>query len=465
MTATTLNYQTPPLAAPPAIIPRLSLMMFLQFAIQGAWVPLLFPFLKNHVQIDQKTVGNILAVGAIGAMLSPLIAGQIADRYLNAERVMALCHLIGAAVVFRIAFATNPNELYLHSFIYGLLYTPTLGLVNAISFRHLPDSARDFGKVRVWGTAGWVVVGISVGQWLHFHASSDAALYAHMADAMKLSAILGIGLALYSLTLPSTPPSRIKRSEETTSNYDTSSTHLRGTQAPQTLDYASPRAPRPNRFAPAEALREIVRQPLLTLFLLTFVVAGLHAFFFARMADYLTAGRLEVPKESILVTIFGSGGGGIATIGQFSELIVLALMPLIVKRVNRKLLFAIGLSAYALRFFAFAFLPYTWAVVPALALHGVIFGCFFFLVFITIDENTTKDVRSSAQNVFNLIIFGFGVIWGSWLSGQLGAWTTHAGKIDWQTFYAVPGYITLGCLLFFLIMYPNRSSRNSIGVS
>src|SRR5690349_3433728 len=113
-----------------AIIPRLSLMMFLQFAIQGAWLPLLFGYLFNHVGIDQKTVGNILAVGAIGAMLSPLIAGQIADRYLNAEHVMALCHLVGAAVVLRIAYSPNPLELYVLSFVYGILYTPTLALVN-----------------------------------------------------------------------------------------------------------------------------------------------------------------------------------------------------------------------------------------------------------------------------------------------------------------------------------------------
>ena len=133
-------------------------------------------------------------------------------------------------------------------------------------------------------------------------------------------------------------------------------------------------------------------------------------------------------------------------------------MPLIVKRVNRKVLLAIGLSAYALRFFAFAYLPYTWAIVPALALHGVVFGCFFFLVFITIDEHTTKDVRASAQNVFNLVIFGFGVIWGNWFSGQLGAWVTRPDKtLDWQTFYSVPGFITLGCLLVFLVMYPNRT--------
>jgi len=408
---------------PLAIIPRLSLMMFLEFAIQGAWLPLLFGFLRNHRGIDQGTVGNILAVGAIGAMLSPMIAGQIADRYLNAERVMALCHFIAAGLVYRIAYATNPNELYVHSFLYGLFLTPTLALVNAISFRHLPDRERDFGKVRVWGTAGWVVAGITIGHWLLFKAGNDVALqYKYMADAMRLAAVLGVALGFYCFTLPATPPS-----------------------------------PGRQKSAPAEAMKEILRQPLLTLFLLSFIVASVHAFFFARAAEYLTAGRLELPPDSWVNKIFGVGGGGLMTVGQMSELIVLACMPLIIPRVPRKVLFAIGLTAYALRFFAFAYLPYTWAIIPALALHGIVFGCFFFLVFITLDEYTTKDVRSSAQNVFNLIIFGVGVIIGNWLSGQLGKWTTRPDKsIDWQTFYAVPGYITLACLLALLIFYPNR---------
>jgi nucleoside transporter len=408
-----------------AIIPRLSLMMFLEFAIQGAWLPLLFAFLHKHRGIDDVTVGNILAVGAIGAMLSPLIAGQIADRYMNAERVMALCHLIAAALVYRIAYATNPSELYVHSFLYGVFLTPTLALVNAISFRHLPDRGRDFGKVRVWGTAGWIVAGIAIGHWLLFKAGSDTALqFKYMADAMRLAAILGVVLALYSFTLPATPP-----------------------------------APGKQKFAPAEALKEICHQPLLTLFLLTFVVAALHAFFFARAAEYLTAGRLDVPADSWINKVFGVGGAGLMTVGQISEVIVLACMPLVIPRVPRKVLFAIGLLAYALRFFAFAYLPYAWAIIPALALHGIVFGCFFFLVFITIDEYTTKDVRSSAQNVFNLIIFGFGVILGNWLSGQLGAWTTAPDKtLNWQTFYAIPGYITLACLLVLLLMYPNRAT-------
>ena len=408
---------------PLAIIPRLSVMMFLEFAIQGAWLPLLFGFLRNHRGIEQGTVGNILAVGAIGAMLSPLIAGQIADRYMNAERVMALCHFIAAAIVYRIAYATNPNELYVHSFLYGLFLTPTLALVNAISFRHLPNRERDFGKVRVWGTAGWVVAGITIGHWLLFKAGSNVALqYKYMADAMRLAAILGVALGLYCFTLPATPPSTGRQ-----------------------------------KSAPVEALKEILRQPLLTLFLLSFIVASVHAFFFARAAEYLTAGRLELAPDSWVNKIFGVGGAGLMTVGQMSELIVLACMPLIIPRVPRKVLFAIGLSAYALRFFAFAYLPYTWAIIPALALHGIVFGCFFFLVFITIDEYTTRDVRSSAQNVFNLIIFGVGVIGGNWFSGWLGHRVTSADKvINWQTFYAIPGAITVVCLFALLIFYPNR---------
>jgi nucleoside transporter len=423
MTATTVDYERPPLAAEPAIIPRLSLMMFLEFAIQGAWLPLLFGFLHNHRGLDDVTVGNILAVGAVGAMLSPLVAGQIADRYMNAERVMAFCHFIAAGLVFRIAYATNPNELYLHSFLYGLFLTPTLALVNAISFRHLPDRGRDFGKVRVWGTAGWVVAGIAIGHWLLFKAGNDQALqYKYMADAMKTAAVLGVCLGLYCFTLPATPPAKGRE-----------------------------------KFAPAEALKEILRQPLLTLFLLAFPVAALHAFFFARAAEYLTSGPVKLPDASWINKIFGVGGAGLMTVGQMSELVVLSLMPLIVKRVPRKVLFAIGLSAYALRFFVFAYLPSAPAIICALALHGIVFGCFFFLVFITLDEYTTKDVRSSAQNVFNLIIFGVGVIGGNWFSGWLGHHVSSADKvINWQTFYAIPGFITLACLLALLIFYPNR---------
>jgi nucleoside transporter len=429
----TLSDSTPIMSppAPPAVIPRLSIMMFLEFAIQGAWLPLLFGYLHNRWGIAQETVGNILAVGAVGAMLSPMVAGQIADRYMNAERVMAICHFIAAAIVLRLAYTGNVTELYALSFLYGLFLTPTMALVNAISFRHLRDGERDFGKVRVWGTAGWIFSGIAIGQWLLLKAGYDKTLqFEKMADAMKLSAVLGVALGIYSFTLPPTPPARGRQ-----------------------------------KSAPAEAMKEILHQPLLTLFLLSFVVAAVHAFFFARAAEYIGSGRVPLPDASWINKIFGVGGAGLMTVGQISELAVLALMPLIVPRVPRKVLFAIGLTAYALRFFAFAYLPTAPAVILALALHGIVFGCFFFLVFITIDEYITKDVRSSAQNVFNLIIFGVGVILGNWFSGWLGHRVTTGKTVDWQTFYAVPGWITIGCLVVLLIFYPNRPVPRTVNTA
>jgi nucleoside transporter len=422
----TIAYEAPVVSppGPGAIIPRLSVMMFLEFAIQGAWLPLIFGYLVNRWGIDQTVVGNILAVGAIGAMLSPMVAGQIADRYMNAERVMAICHFIAAGLVLRLAYTPNVTELYILSFLYGLFLTPTMALVNAISFRHLEDGERDFGKVRVWGTIGWIASGIAIGQWLYFKAGNNTALqFENMGDAMKLSAVMGVVLAVYSLTLPATPP-----------------------------------APGREKSAVAEAMREILRQPLLTLFLLSFIVAAVHAFFFARAAEYITKGPVKLPDASWINKIFGVGGAGLMTVGQISEVLVLALMPLIVPRAPRKILFAIGLAAYALRFFAFAYFPNATAIILGLALHGIVFGCFFFLVFITIDEHTTRDVRSSAQNVFNLIIFGVGVIIGNWFSGFLGKRFTGPDKVlDWKNFYAVPGWITVGCLVVFLLFYPNRA--------
>lgn len=414
---------------------RLSVMMFLQYAIWGAWLPLIFPFLTEHRGLTPAQVGNIAAVGALGAVVAPFAAGQIADRWLATERFLALCHLLGAVLVWQLARLQSYGGLLALALLYSLLYAPTLALTNSIAFHHLPDRDRDFGRVRVWGTIGWIAAGIAVAQWLRLHhtpsledvppvlPAEQARLYvrglqvAGMADAFRLSAILGGALGFYSLALPHTPPQRGRA-----------------------------------RFAPAEALREVRRQPLIALFLVAFPISCVHQFYFAHAAGFLGHLKLE---SALLKTLFGEGGGGLMTIGQISEIGVLAAIPWFARRYSRKTLLAAGLAAYALRFTVFAYLPHPALVVPALALHGVCFGAFIFVAFMIVDEETTPDVRASAQGLFNLVVVGFGVIAGNLAAGLLGERARlPAGSYDYRLLFGIPFVVSLLCLLALVAFYP-----------
>ena len=200
---------------PTAVKSRLSVMMFLQYAIWGAWLPLLWPFLANVREMTGEQIGHMFAVGAVGAIVSPFIAGQIADRYFNTEKFLGISHILGGVLVWQLATIDSYTGFLVFSLLYSLIYSPTLALTNSLAFHHLEDRDRDFGKVRVWGTVGWIAVGIGIGQWLAFGHSPegltgealDMARYEGMADAFRLSAILGLVMGVFCLWLPHTPPS------------------------------------------------------------------------------------------------------------------------------------------------------------------------------------------------------------------------------------------------------------------
>src|SRR5687767_14886754 len=145
---------------------KLSIMMFLQYAIWGAWLPLFYFYLTGYLAIPPLKAGLLFSISAVGALLAPFIAGQIADRWFNTEKFLALSHVAGAVLVWLLARVETWNGLAVLGLLYSLVYAPTLALTNSLAFHHLRDRDRDFGKVRVWGTIGWIVVGIAVGQWL-----------------------------------------------------------------------------------------------------------------------------------------------------------------------------------------------------------------------------------------------------------------------------------------------------------
>ncbi len=410
----------PPLS--PALNARLSVMMFLQYAIWGSWLPLFWSFLTEHRGIGAGDAGMLFSIGATGALLAPFIAGQIADRWFSTERFLAISHIAGGVLVWQLASVTTYGGFVAFGLLYSLIYAPTLPLTNSLAFHHLPDRDRDFGKVRVWGTVGWIVVGIGIGQWLlHRHTPAGApevvraAQVAGMGDAFRLSAVLGVLQGLYCLTLPATPPQ-----------------------------------PGRSRFAPWEALGEVKKMPLLALFLVSFPIACCHQFYFVHTAGFL--GTLKHPMADQINKVFGVGGGGLMTIGQIAEIFVIACMPFVAKRVARKWLLTAGLCAYVLRFAVFAFLPTPAFVVPALALHGLVFGCFFFVAFMIIDEQTSSDVRASAQGLYNFVIVGLGTIVGNIFAGQV----AERAAGDFRTLFAIPMAVCIACLAAHLAFYPAR---------
>lgn len=418
-----------------AIKLRLSVMMFLQYAIWGAWLPILLPFLRDHRHFTNDEIGTMFMVGAGGAIIAPFIAGQIADRFFSTEKYVALSHLVGAVLMWKLADIETYQGFLWFSFAYSIVYCPTMPLTNSLAFHHLKDRDRDFGKVRLWGTIGWIVVGIGVGQWLYHHytpigdpsqAAIDAAYAGGRADAFRLSAILGLVMGMYSFTLPKTPPTKGAKKNAT-----------------------------------FEALGEIKRQPLLALFLISIPIACIHQFYFVHTSGFLSS--FQSKAATTINSIFGVGGGGLMTIGQMSEILVLGLIPLVAKKVSRKSILLVGCTAYALRMALFAYvdsvpLPPVATLMIGIALHGVCFGCFIFVAFMIVDEETSPDVRASAQSLYNLVVVGLGIIIGSLLSAKIATWAQgSSATMDYTRLFSIPMWASLACLVLVLLFYPSKS--------
>ena len=417
---------------------RLSFMMFLQYAIWGAWLPLLWPFLHDYRGFSSGDIGWMFMAGGVGAIVGPFIAGQVADRWFNTEKYLGLSHIAGAIVVWQLADVESYWVFFGISILYSLIYAPTIALTNSLAFHHMPDRDRDFGFVRLWGTVGWIVVGIGIGQWLlRSYAADDVAM--GMQDAFKLSALLGVVMGIYCFTLPKTPPQK-------------------GDQA----------------FATAEAIKEVRVNPLLTLFLLAVPVSMIHQFYFVYTSGFL--GEYQAQAEGTVKAInnvFGVGGGGLMTIGQMTEILVLFLIPFVAGRWSRKTLLAIGLCAYAARMFLFSQVEWLHSVtgvaeigllIGGVALHGLCFGCFIFVAFMIVDEECTTDVRASAQNLFNLVIVGIGIVVGSYVAGLIGDVATVTAvdgstSMDWSTLFSVPMYASVVCLALLLAFYPSTRGK------
>ena len=203
---------------------RLGTMMFLQYALWGAWLPVTARYLSAGVAegglgFSGSEIGMILGLaGSIGAVAAPFIAGQIADRYFSTERILAALVIIGGVVKWITAYQTDYSAWLVLSIIYSIVYMPTLALSNSITFAHMKDPDSDFPKIRVWGTIGWIAASWAFPmiwlqtdlnfQWMPpFIVGPEVAnVTSRLADALIFSGVISVTYGLFCFMIPNTPP-------------------------------------------------------------------------------------------------------------------------------------------------------------------------------------------------------------------------------------------------------------------
>ncbi len=396
-----------------AIRTRLSVMMFLEYVIWGAWLPLLGVYLgKDYLGFTNTQSAWIFNAFAIASLTGMFFGGQLADRLFAQEKFLAASHLIGGLAMFGLAFVSDFWSFFGLMLLHCFFYVPTLSVTNAISFANLKDAQEDFGKVRLWGTIGWIAASWPL---LFLPAGSTRLIFI-------ISGAASFVLAAFCLTLPNTPPAKNEGSA----------------------------------FAPFEALKLLAIPSIAILFLVTFFDSLVHYGHFFWTGRFLVALGL---KENWVPAVM--------SIGQVMEIVAMAVLGGFLKRLGWRTTMIIGIIGQALRFGAYSVgTPDTlWLVIAINVVHGFAYACFFATVYIFVDDNFPKDVRTSAQSLFNLNILGIAAFASNSLWGFLGdsGWFGSAEEFNYNKLFLVPlGVAIFAAMLLALFFHPPRAKDAAV---
>ena len=393
---------------------RLGAMMFLEYAIWGAWAPVLSAHLMDTLHFSGTQVGFIYGLLPIATILAPMIAGQLADRYFPTEKVIAVSQLVGGAILLAGAAVASYTAMVWIMLVYCIVYAPTLALTNSIAFINLKDSEKDFGRIRVWGTIGWIAAGWALTGW-RFAARSAPGL-AVTGDTLFLAGIFSIVMGIQAFGLPHTPPKK--------------------------------EGARPLAFL--EALKMLKDRDFVIFTVIAFIVATELQFYYVLTAPFLTSTKIGVPNTWLSMVM---------TIAQFAEIFVMALLlPKVLPKYGIKKTMTLGVLAWPIRYIIFVIGTPAWLVVASLALHGFCYVFFFTAAYIYVDTIASPDIRASAQSLIAVIILGVGNFVGSNFSGWIQNAFTRNGVTAWRSVFMVPTVLTLVCAAAFVALFRERKS-------
>ena len=392
---------------------KLSLMMFLEFFIWGAWFVTLGTYLLKNLHTSGTQVGTAFLTQSVGAIVAPFIIGMIADRFFSAQKILGVLHLIGAGLLWRASQAADFSAFYPYLLLYMIVYMPTLALVNSISFRQMQNPQKEFAPIRVLGTLGWIIAGLTIG-WLNWEQGGSLVLTFRMAGGASLL------LGLFSFTLPATPP--IKKAGQATRIGD---------------------------MLGLEAIGLLKNRSYLIFFLASVAICVPLSFYYGFTNPFLN----EMGMKS---------AAGVQSLGQVSEVLFMLLIPVFFVRLGVKKMLAIGMLAWAVRYVFFAYgnggSTY-WMLIAGIVVHGICYDFFFVTGQIYTDNLAGEQSKSAAQGFITLATYGVGMLIGSLLSGQIvDAHLAPSGQHDWHTIWLIPAGIAAAVLLVFLLMFKDQNA-------
>jgi nucleoside transporter len=427
---------------------KLSVMMFLQIFIWGAWLPLMESYLSKDAAhgglgfsgLETAWIMNAFALASFTAMF---FSTQFADRNFAAEKFLAVSHLIGGVAILSLFWVTEFWPFFFLMLVYSLFYVPTISISNSIAFSNLKDAQRDFGLVRLWGTIGWIAASwpfvFILVDWVKIPALGDVSFTTWLGDVLDAknslqgealrdgkryifvaAGLSSLILAVNSLFLPHTPPRPAAQASES--------------------------------FAWLEAMK-LLRQPfVLVLFIVTFFDAAIHQGYFVLTGKFLET--VGIPSNWVMPAM---------SVGQIAEIGTMAFLGVCLKSMGWKTTMIVGVLGHALRFSVFALAPEPWLAVGVNIIHGICYAFFFATVYIFVDEFFPKDARSSAQGLFNFMILGLGPFVGTfvwkWLEDYYTMATGDVKVVDYRSLFLVLAGVGLfAALLLLLFFNPPQSA-------
>jgi nucleoside transporter len=394
---------------------RLSIMMFLQFYIWGGWFVTLGSYLVANLHASGAQIASAYSTQSWGAIIAPIFVGVIADRYVNAERLLGFVHLIGGVLLYRLAGAGHFNGFYPLLLAYMVLYMPTLAMANTVAFHQMVDPSKHFSLIRVWGTLGWIIAGLVISY--GFGWDSSAGLSAgRLRNTFYVCSIASFVLGCYSFTLPATPPRRrdVRLSVRKLLSLDA-----------------------------AGLLRE---RNFLVFFVSSILICIPLAFYYQDANQFLT--EIHVGNAT-----------GKQTLGQASEVVCMLLLPFCLVRLGVKATLLIAMGAWALRYVLFAFgnaHELAWLLLIGIALHGICYDFFFVSGQIFTDGKVSIYYRGAAQGLITMATYGVGMLIGFSLAGNLSDAYVRAGTHDWRGIWLYPAAFAAMVFVAFAFSFKNE---------